>query len=140
LDVARRQGCGRPGPLQLSLGASQLGLIGTRIDFKEHLAFPDLAPLGEGDPLDVAVHPRPDLHLIHRLEPAGKLIPLRDLALRNGSDRHGLQGRRGGRFILGAAGEGQGHESKTSQTESASENDSPSPHYAVPPEGFSVSA
>ncbi len=102
--------------LQLRLGAVELGLVGPGIDLEEHLALPDLSPLGERQALDVARDAGPDLHVVHRLEAAAELVPLRDVALEDGGDADG--GRRRGCRRLGVAAEGRADEpDRTEQRE-----------------------
>ena len=80
----------RAGALQLRLHPSQLGLIRPRIDLEQDLALLHLSPFGEGHPSDVPGDPGADLHLIHRLEPAGELVPLGDCLLGHRGHRHRL--------------------------------------------------
>src|SRR4029079_13018752 len=87
----------------------------------------------EGHPLDIARNPGPNIDLVHRLEPPGKLVPLGNFPLRNRSDGNGLEWRRGRRFIVGAAVEGERRQGDTSQSQGACEDESPNLHDAVPP-------
>src|SRR5439155_3761334 len=90
-------------PLQLRLGAVQLGGIGSRVDHEQDVAPADLAALGEGDLLDVTGDPWPDVHRFHRLQPSSEVVPLRDLALQH--RRYCDGGRRGrGRGLAAASG------------------------------------
>ena len=83
--------CGQVGGgarlLELGLRPLQLGLVRPAVDLEQHLALPDLSPLRERHPLDVARHARPDLDLVDRLESAAELVPLGDV-------RAGAPGRR----------------------------------------------
>ena len=128
LHLALGQCRSRAGPLQLRLGTSQVGLVGPRIDLEQDLALPHLFPFGEGDPLDVARDPGLDLHLVHRLEPAGELVPFGDLTLGHLGYRDRLRRRRGGRLL--PATHRQGREGETSQGENASYCESPGLHVA----------
>ncbi len=60
--------------------AIDLGLEGTRIDLEEHLAAADDRALLERHGGDEAGHARPDVDRVHRLEAAGDLVPLGDVA------------------------------------------------------------
>ena len=80
--------------LELGLRPVEVGLVGAGVDLEQHLALPDLATLGEGQPLDVAGHAGPDLDLVDRLEAAAELVPLGHVALEHRGHADGGRGRR----------------------------------------------
>ena len=90
---------------QLGFGLRQLGAIRTRIDDEQQVAFAHRAALGEVHALDVAGDARPHFDGLDGFDPAGKFVPLRDLALERGRDgnlrRRDLRCRR--RIVAAAA-------------------------------------
>ena len=96
VHIPRRQLGAGPGDLDLGLRPRQLGGVRPGIDLEEDLALADFLSFLEGHPADEARDPRADFHRVHRLEPAGELVPLVDLALGHRGDGDGRRGRGGG--------------------------------------------
>ena len=63
-------------------------LVGARVDDEEELACLDDLAVLEADLLQIARDPRPDLDLLHGLEPPGELVPLGQPAHQRGRHRH----------------------------------------------------
>jgi hypothetical protein len=93
---------GRPGLRQLALDLRLLhvGLEGARVDLVEQGALPDLGALLERHLVEVALHPGAGLARLDRVDPAGVVVVVGDLAADRLADGD-LRGR--GSFLHAAA-------------------------------------
>ncbi len=91
---------GRAGLLQLGFEALDLGLERARVDLEQQVAFLHQCAFMEGHAVDVARHPRAQLHRLRGLQAAGEFVPLVQRLFDDFGDadlgrRHALGGFRG---------------------------------------------
>ena len=104
IELAPGEGEPGLGGEHLRFGAGHRGRIGGGIDGEEEIAPLHQRALDEMHRLDGAGDARTDVDPLDRFQPAGKLVPQRDIASLQGRDRH----RRGGwRLIGGSIGMGR---------------------------------
>jgi hypothetical protein len=95
LELAPRQLRLGAGVRQLAVRLQRDRLEGTGVDDIEQVARFDEVAVFELDGVDKTADPGADLDFLHRLEPAGELIPIGDGAFGRLGDRHRRR-RRGG--------------------------------------------
>ena len=93
LQFAARPLHGRPCAIELRAQTIDFSLERARVDLEEQIALLHQCSLVEADRGDIPRYPRPDGHRIHRLQPSGKLIPLRHVARDHLGDRDFGRGR-----------------------------------------------